>query len=1081
MTKTTNLLARAAMTLLFAVLSSAGAWAADVVTIGTANTPHTAPIMGDANYALSQEVYTAAEINHAAGMIGAIAFNTETGGLTRKLDIYVTRTDETSPWHFEPVTADDLYFSGEVYFQSGQWTTIDFDKAYNYDGVSNLLITIDDNTNASYGWGSLKNYIFYSGGCYFAYDDNLNFDPLNPLTDGIAISPSSVSWKNQIQIIFEDLLRPSKLNITNIGDKSAQIECNLRGDATAWNMRYREAVAIGIPELEWVTVNNLTTRSQIIDGLTPSTQYEVQVQGVFAEGQSDWTDSRTFYTSCCPADQMSEILFSGRGFTGCQSAFQIVDAETGVEMAYVSMNSGDPINGKLLLGCDRLYKVNWISCPQWPQSDYSCFFQLSFLPNDAFYTMNYGDAPEAPTGEEGKSFELTKFKMDCTKYDYAMPTGLTAYAENYQGATLEWKSEDAKQWQLSVSTDPMTGFEDGKIILVDSNPYVLTGLEAEKEHYVSVRAVEMSSGGVVKEGRPCSAITFTTTSKNETPDPVEVTIQSSQKAKIDVKMPSGTETKYNLIYSKMSNKRTPVDFNQVVVLDLDGDDNPSYDDIQKLPEEKRIYSYGSKNKKFDHVIFIPLRSLEQVMLKMIQMKTGALPEPYSVGWLSKKDLGDDLLKIPFSTLKAKLKKKYRISSSKLKKLKRIYDEKGFIPKNILKRLKKKHTRADEENEEGYLWIRHDESAGGEMDIWNIEVISAEDAEQWYEIPLNEGEMEYTLSDLTPSTTYMVLVEPVYSDGSSGEQSAVTAFTTVSEMEDPSTGEFTVGNGKKVNFAKVNLRYNAMTESWSFAAQAYDIIGEENAHTNASGKLYPADYRDLFCWSTYDDDYGTYYAYNYADEEMAAPYFQGDFVEWGEIPALIGTLGEGWRTLNKDEWDYLLTERNNAATLTAHATVADMKGLIIAPDNWMERVLVNSQLSPLGSERYTAEQWAIMEAEGAVFLPASGQFIKGRELENIGEAGFYWTSTASNADMIGSENEAYVATFTDTDAKTTIISRRAGSAVRLVKDSGGTTAIRQVIIQQSDDNNWYDLSGRRLSAKPAQRGVYIHQGKKIVIR
>ena len=123
----------------------------------------------------------------------------------------------------------------------------------------------------------------------------------------------------------------------------------------------------------------------------------------------------------------------------------------------------------------------------------------------------------------------------------------------------------------------------------------------------------------------------------------------------------------------------------------------------------------------------------------------------------------------------------------------------------------------------------------------------------------------------------------------------------------------------------------------------------------------------------------------------------------------------------------------------------------------------------------------MESEGAVFLPASGQFIKGRELENIGEAGFYWTSTASNADMIGSENEAYVATFTDTDAKTTIISRRAGSAVRLVKDSGGTTAIRQVIIQQSDDNNWYDLSGRRLTAKPAQRGVYIHQSKKIVIR
>lgn len=32
-----------------------------------------------------------------------------------------------------------------------------------------------------------------------------------------------------------------------------------------------------------------------------------------------------------------------------------------------------------------------------------------------------------------------------------------------------------------------------------------------------------------------------------------------------------------------------------------------------------------------------------------------------------------------------------------------------------------------------------------------------------------------------------------------------------------------------------------------------------------------------------------------------------------------------------------------------------------------------------------------------------------------------------------------------------------------------------------DNAWYTLSGMKLSKKPAESGVYIHQGKKVIIR
>ena len=32
-----------------------------------------------------------------------------------------------------------------------------------------------------------------------------------------------------------------------------------------------------------------------------------------------------------------------------------------------------------------------------------------------------------------------------------------------------------------------------------------------------------------------------------------------------------------------------------------------------------------------------------------------------------------------------------------------------------------------------------------------------------------------------------------------------------------------------------------------------------------------------------------------------------------------------------------------------------------------------------------------------------------------------------------------------------------------------------------DSAYYTLSGQRLSARPVQRGIYIHAGRKIVIR
>ena len=51
------------------------------------------------------------------------------------------------------------------------------------------------------------------------------------------------------------------------------------------------------------------------------------------------------------------------------------------------------------------------------------------------------------------------------------------------------------------------------------------------------------------------------------------------------------------------------------------------------------------------------------------------------------------------------------------------------------------------------------------------------------------------------------------------------------------------------------------------------------------------------------------------------------------------------------------------------------------------------------------------------------------------------------------------------------------------DNGETTAIGTLDTEtgEIDFGGWYDMSGRKLSAKPTQKGLYIHNGKKVIIK
>jgi hypothetical protein len=44
-----------------------------------------------------------------------------------------------------------------------------------------------------------------------------------------------------------------------------------------------------------------------------------------------------------------------------------------------------------------------------------------------------------------------------------------------------------------------------------------------------------------------------------------------------------------------------------------------------------------------------------------------------------------------------------------------------------------------------------------------------------------------------------------------------------------------------------------------------------------------------------------------------------------------------------------------------------------------------------------------------------------------------------------------------------------------------TGISTINVSAANVEDWYDLNGRRLTGKPAVKGMYIQNGKKVVIK
>ncbi len=183
------------------------------------------------------------------------------------------------------------------------------------------------------------------------------------------------------------------------------------------------------------------------------------------------------------------------------------------------------------------------------------------------------------------------------------------------------------------------------------------------------------------------------------------------------------------------------------------------------------------------------------------------------------------------------------------------------------------------------------------------------------------------------------------------------------------GVFSVSGDKKVLFSKGNLQYVKAGAKWQFASTQYELV--EKQGQDVGNNYANADVQGLFGWGDAQPLKTSTQAGSYNWPSSGDP--------WGSKIDDDGT----WFTLGKDEWTYLICERNGASTSSylgktcQFVTTADtINGLLIYPDDY-------DGIKPAKKEKISEIP------AGCVFLPMCGRRY-GTTMNDVNSNGYYYT-------------------------------------------------------------------------------------------
>ena len=236
--------------------------------------------------------------------------------------------------------------------------------------------------------------------------------------------------------------------------------------------------------------------------------------------------------------------------------------------------------------------------------------------------------------------------------------------------------------------------------------------------------------------------------------------------------------------------------------------------------------------------------------------------------------------------------------------------------------------------------------------------------------------------------------------------------------------FSVSAERKVRFSKGNLQYQnsgshavagggTAEGTWRCAENQYDYISDGDISSSYTGWI------DLFGFGTSGWNSGATAYQPYSTSTTGVHYWPGNVAgntltgayenaDWGVYNAISngGNQPNMWRVMTRGEQEYMFYARS-ASTVNGvenarfvKAVVNGTYGVILIPDVYTHPnevplpTGINTASSPYATNVYTSAQWALLEANGCIFLPAAGYRTGGSSYHSVGTIGQYYTSTVS---------------------------------------------------------------------------------------
>lgn len=281
----------------------------DSIIVGTGTEQNNQlPLNTYYNYSYTQQIYTAAEIGNTIGGINCISFQYLHSSLqTKDIEVYLGNTTKTtfnSSSDWVSISDMQLVYNGTINFTPGMadnWVTIPFNTPFEWDGVSNIVVAVVNNTGSYLDSDpSFRYHIATDNTTLYTYSDGTSYNPENQTPTG-TLSTN----RNNIRFLIGDPITcrmPNALSVSNITSEGATI--NWTGHDT--DSGYEVVCVPSGNHVSSGTPISVTDTFYILTGYVDNTDYDVYVRANCSPDNSNWAMT-SFRTECLPIEQLPYV------------------------------------------------------------------------------------------------------------------------------------------------------------------------------------------------------------------------------------------------------------------------------------------------------------------------------------------------------------------------------------------------------------------------------------------------------------------------------------------------------------------------------------------------------------------------------------------------------------------------------------------------------------------------------------------------------------------------------------------------------------------------------------------------------